>query len=499
MAARPYSTARSATNTLAAAIARRQIGVLNAANSFRHATPTRQRNRQIAALAASHAHLDQWSRERLVRLTQDLKRNNIVARAIVKRKAQVVAGARPGLLLKSESDAWNVSTTRWLKDWFNKGFDHEGVLTFNQFARFTVRNGLTQGDGLVVFLESGSTQWIDGIRIRNPYGRADSESLVGGVELDTDGRVAGYHVARWNAQGTALLPDTEFVAAADCIFVRNPGDIEAGERRSAPGLAAAYGRIEDLDRLNDVVNKSAEMAALFAIFLVKNASGPSPLSFGPGPHGEDAGAIEEAEANREIPVLPGVMTELNAGEDIRTTNPTQPSTQYEKKLWADLQLIVSDVGGVPLELCFYRYTNNYAAGRSAIVSAWADVLEHQEWLADVVLTPIVRWRLAMAIERGEIKRVPGWQNIGWMLPGIPTLDLGAEIDAGARGIAGGMLTREEARARLGGDTTIDEFYKARERELETERRIGLQTQLPVAVVEGRTEVTSGGSSGGEDA
>lgn len=498
MSTRSYSTTRASTHARAAMIAARTLQAMNVAGSFRSAAPSRLRPVQAAILASPDAHRDQWSRDRMVRLVQDHARNNIIARVLVRRKSQLVAGSRPGLRLKSKVDAWNTETAEWLREWFNKGFDAEGVLTFAQFARFVVRNALTQGDGLAVFLEDGSIQWIDGVRIRNPKGRADTETLVNGVQLGDGNRILGYWVSRWNAQGTIFHGDSEFVAAEDCIYVGNPADQEAGQRRSEPGLFAAWARIEDLENLNEAVNTSARMAALFAMFVTNLHPGVSPFDFGIGPHGEDTAAIDAAKKSKELAVRPGMMTELGPGQDIKALNPTQPGPQYERKLWADLQLICADIG-LPLEMAFYRYTNNFSAGRSAIVSAWEDVKVHQAWLADCLLTPIVRYRLAWGIRTRAIKRVPGWQDVRWTLPGIPTLDLAHEVDASARAIAAGLSTRENALQRLDSDTEIDRFYRDRDLEMQEERRIGLQTSLPVAIVEGRQEVTTGDQNDGEDA
>lgn len=484
MAARQYSTTRAAINRAQArgAVAMmRSAGVLNLSGSFRAATPTRLRDRPTSPLATANAHRDQWTRERLVRYCQDQARNNPIARTLIRRAGEIVAGARPGLRLHSDSDTWNGEAAAFLERWFTEGFDHEGMLTFEQFAAFVVENGREAGDGLVVLLADGSCQWIDGVRIKNDQNRQDTPESVGGVVLDPTGRVLGYRVARWNAQGTVLSATTDFIDARDCIYVGNPRGPRPGQRRAEPSMVAVLDRLEDLERYHLAVGKAAELAALFSIFIRSANPEASPLDFSTtGEQGEDAGAIERARDAGEIAVFPGSINELQPGEDISTTNPSQPSAQYDRKVWTDIRIICAEMG-VPLELGWFKYDSNYAASRSAIVSAWMGVLKEQAWLADRVLTPIVRWRLAVAIRRGEIKRVPGWERVRWNLPGVPTLDLGNEIDAVTRGIAGGVMLREDAVARINNGMGIDAYYEARGLELARERTLGIATTQPSAV------------------
>lgn len=482
MSANRYSTSRSAVNRARAEGFHHAARAMGLAGSFASSRPAqRLRDKPTAMLATANAHRDQWTRERLVRACQDAYRNNILCRAFAHRDSEIVAGARPGLRLGSADEAWNRDTTRLLEDWFIHGFDHEGVLTFNQFARHAVKNEFTQGDGLVLLLASGACQWIDGVRIKNPANRQDTEDMVGGVALDSTGRVLGYEVAEWNAQGTMLGSKTTFVPAETAIYVGGSRGREPGQRRGEPVLSAVLPRMQDLDDWHIAVQKAAQVAALFSTFITRHHPETSVLDFGSADlNSEDGPGIERARAAGEIPMFPGMIMELEPGEGIQTTDPKQPTTGYEAKLWADLRLIAGDLG-VPLELAFYHYTANYAASRSAIVSAWAGVRARQEWLADRVLTPIVRWKLANLIRTGAVPRVPGWKNVAWNLPGIPTLDLGYEIDAVSRGVAANVMTRGDAVARINNGMTFDEFTRARGAEIVVERRLGISTQQPSTV------------------
>lgn len=486
MSARRYSATRAA---LRAAELRGAQRALSIAGSFRAATTSRLRDRRPPMLASANAHRDQWTRDRLARITEDLRRNNVIAGALVERRAELVAGARPGLRLMSESDEWNGLAAEYLQEWFVHGFDYYGTTTFSRFAGFAVENGLESGDGLVVLLEDGSCQWVDGARIRNPYGRADSDRLVGGVELDATGRPVRYHVARWNAQGTALEPNTTAIDAADCLYVGNYRGTRPGQVRAEPGLAVLADRLEDMDRLHEAVTKSAEMAAMLSVFVKSAFPEASPLDYVRGGRGEDAAAAERARQDNELLLRPGLVADLAEGEEIQTVTPPQPGNQYDRMVWTDLQIMCARIG-LPLEMACYKFTNNYAAGRSAIVSAWRSVLREQAWLQDTVLTPIVRWRLAMAIDAGDLPRVPGWRRVQWKLPGIPTLDLKHEVDAVVNAVAGSVMTREDAVDRVNDGMGIDDFYSARGREIERENELGITTQRPSNITETTSQVTS---------
>lgn len=486
MSARRYSATRAA---LRAAELRGAQRALSIADSFRVTRESRLRERRAARVVNTNAHRDQRSRDEMVRLSEDLARNNVVASAFVERRGELVAGPSPSLRLRSDSDDWNGEAAEFLDEWFRGGFDHEGVLTFGQFAAFAVENNMQSGDGLLVMTEAGACQWVDGYRIRNPHNRQDTDTLVGGVRLTGDGRVAGYEVAQWNSRGDQLTTETEFVDAADCIYVGNPRMARAGQRRAVPTLATLADRLTDLDRLHEAVTKSAEMAAMLSIFVKSAHPEASPLDYVRGVRGEDAAAAERARQDNEVLLRPGLVADLAEGEEIQTVTPPQPGNQYDRMLWAELQILAARVG-LPLEMAFYRYTNNFSAGRSAIVSAWRSVLREQRWLQDRVLTPVVRWRLAVAIERGELPWVRNWERVQWKLPGIPTLDLGYEVDAVVRGVAGGVMLREDAVDRINDGLGIDDFFASRGLEIERENELGIATQRPSNITETTSQVTS---------
>lgn len=474
----------------------RATRALSLAGSFRASERGRLRDRRVARLASANAHRDQNTRDKLVEFTEDLRRNNPIAGILTERKGEIVAGAKPGLRLMSASDTWNGRAAEYLERWGQTGFDHEGVLSFDQFGAFAVENAMQSGDGLVVLLENGSCQWIDGVRIRNPRNALDTDTMVGGVQLDDTGAVLGYWVAAWNPRGDMLGSEREFIDARDALYVGNPRGRRPGQRRCEPTLAALIDRIEDLDRLHEAVTKSAEMAAMLGVFVKSEHPEASVLDYGlrgtglsGDGHGEDDGRIRVAREQGELMLRPGMIADLRPGESIETVNPGQPGNQYDRMVWTELQVIAARAG-VPLELAFYYYTRNYAASRSAIVSAWMGVRKEQAWLKNSVLAPIVRWRLAMALRDGDLPFVEGWDRVQFKLPGIPTLDLNTEVSAVVNAVAGEVMTREDAVDRVNDGMGIDDFYTARGRELAKERELGIQTRRPSNITETSTEVTS---------
>jgi lambda family phage portal protein len=487
MTSKRYSATRAA---LARAEERGRAQAMAIAGSFRAAQDSRLRDRRLPILASANAHRDQHSRDRLLRITEDLARNNVIAGSLIERRAEIVAGARPGLRLMSTDDDWNGAAAEFLAEWFVHGFDHYGTMGFDQFAGFVVENALHSGDGLLVLLDDGSCQWIDGVRIRNPYGRADDDRMTGGVELDEAGRPVRYHVAKWNAQGTALEPKTEPIDAGDCLYIGGYRGRRPGQVRCEPGLAVLADRLEDMERLHEATTKSAEIAAMLAVFVKSAHPEGSSVDWArnAGLSPEHAQAAQ-ARQQGEVMLRPGMLMDLRPGEDVATTNPPQPGSQYDRMVWTNLQVMCARLG-IPLEMAFYHFTTNYAAGRSAIVAAWKSVMREQMWLRDTVLTPVVRWRLALAIDRGEIARVPGWDRVQWKLPGIPTLDLKHEIDAVVNGVAGGVLTREDAVDRVNDGMGIDDFYAARGREIGREAALGIETRRPSNITETTSQVTS---------
>jgi capsid protein len=187
-----------------------------------------------------------------------------------------------------------------------------------------------------------------------------------------------------------------------------------------------------------------------------------------------------AQERAMLDLAPGMLFELEEGESIEQINPTHPSTQYEAKLHADLQLICANAG-LPLELAYYKFTNNYAASRSAISAAWLGVRNEQRALRDKFLNRVTRWRLRIAVRRGELPYVPDWDKFRWELPNQPSLDYGSDVKAVVDAISGEVSTRGDALNRLGSTGTAEDFYTERARELERERELGIVTKQPATV------------------
>lgn len=513
MSGRTYSTIRSATNSRAARIAESQIArntaVQNLSGSFRTRKGSRLRDRYIAPIASGSAHSDQISRDKSVLLCQHLKRNHPNAQVLIKRKGEIVAGARPKLNLLGGSQQWQENALAYLKKWMTRKntaawcteivpFDHEGVMNLFQFASRVPEMWMTEGDGILLLLENGSTQWIEGLRIRNRNGGMDTDTCVGGVELSEDGRVLGYHVAQWEQGGQRLSNRFEFIHADECLYIGNPALRESGQRRMMPRLDAVINKLDDLDRYETSVDKASEMAAMMATYIVRNDNQAPSIKDGINntlrTASGDTGS-QTAQERAQFKAEPGMVFELGPNETINSVTPGQPSTNFESKVYTTLQGICSNAG-LPLELAFYRFTNNYAASRSAISAAWMGIRDEQASLVDDLLHPLTHWRLAMAIRNGEIPYVDGWDRMRFDMPGQPSLDYGKDVDAVVKAIAGSVSTRGKGLDRLG-EGTHGEFMDEREVELVREEAAGIQTVQPAAITITKNE-DDGGQNGNQN-
>ena len=518
MSARTYSAARAATNARAQRLAASQINrhngamrVNNLSNSYRSRKETRLRDRSFAPIASGPAHGDQQSRDHSVQLCQHLHRNHPHAQVLVKRKGEIVAGARPKLNLLGGDQGWQKLALAFLKKWMTRKntaawcsemdtFDHEGVMNLFQFASFVPEMWMTDGDGILLLLDNGSTQWIEGLRIRNPNGGMDTDTMKGGVELSTDGKVLGFHVADWDYGGQRLSNRFEFVGVDECLYIGNPAHRKSGMRRMMPRLDAVINKIDDLDRYETSVDKASEMAAMLATYIVRNDDQAPTIkdSINSTMRAANGDTSPQTAAQRaEIQGEPGMIIELGPGENINSVTPGQPATNFESKVYTTLQGISANAG-LPMELAFYKFTNNYAAGRSAISAAWMGIRDEQAALVDDLLHPLVHWRLAMAIRTGEIPYADGWDRMRFDMPGQPSLDYGKDVDAVVKAIAGNVSTRGKALDRLG-EGTHDEFMDEREVELVREKKAGIQTVQPAAITITQNEELDERSSGAANA
>lgn len=214
--------------------------------------------------------------------------------------------------------------------------DAEGRLDFYGLQALAVRSMIEGGD---VFSRLRVRQLQDGLSVPlqiqvleaeyvpsdKNSGGTGANSVRCGVEFDTIGRRFAYHMHRSHPNdgpfmsilGSSLtfpVPASEVVHLA---AVRRPGQV-----RGEPWLTRALLKLNDLDKYDDAQLVRQQIAALFAGFVVDDASDPEDST-------ETFDAVDFDGGVALASLEPGTMQVLPPGKSINWSAPPDPGDSYE--------------------------------------------------------------------------------------------------------------------------------------------------------------------------
>lgn len=371
---------------------------------------------------------------------QHLDRTNPLARALVSRLSDLSAF---GFTLQagSKDAAWNKAAEAFFIRWSKttgyaakngSGCDITGLKTLSHVVYEVERSMHVDGDVGAVLTNTGAIQMIEAERIKNPWGRFDTSDMQGGVRLDENRHPISYCVADWSDFGAGQYAkwETYETPASDFIMMVNPNRARFNQFRGEPSMAAVIERFEHLTETAEAVRLAYYVAACHAVIFSTEQPGlEQGLAAGEAVSYDD-GTVEQHEY-----VQPGTILRTRPNTRVSQIQAQHPTTSYDVLRMAEITDISAD-SGLPLVLFLLDFTQvNFSSARSAVVTAFRMLKRRQQYLIDVFLSRVFKWRIAMAIRRGEIDGfaagyVPdGWDNHKWIAPPPPVLDILNEMQA----------------------------------------------------------------------
>jgi len=440
----------------------------------------------------------------LRRRSRDLERNAPIASGAISTGTTNVVGTglvmmprldREVLGLSDEAaDRWERSADRLWRLWAESPeCDLSRTQTFAGIQSLSFRSTLVNGDIFVVLRfvkRNGSPfglklQLIEADRVSNPRGVPDGTMLSGGVELDTDGAPAAYHMTNrhpgdfgpfglvWN-RVPAFAPSSGRRAVLH-LFERR----RVGQARGVPYLAPVIETLRQMTRYTDAEIMAAVVNSCFAI-TTKTEDGN-----GLGMVSSDK---TDAKGDQIRLVDPGQIVDLGLNEMVDGFTPGRPNAQFDPFMLAVLRQV-----GVALELPFEvlvkHFTASYSAARAALLEAWKFFRVRRAWLTTALCQEVYEAFLIEAVARDMID-APGffddplirkaWSGAEWVGPGPGQINELDETSAAEKRIQIGLTTLEEETARItGGDWEKKHAQRAKEHRLRVEAGLEPAVLAPV--------------------
>lgn len=422
--------------------------------------------------------------------SQHLLRNSPLAAGAVNTNITKVVGT--GLKVKAQIDrevlritdqqaqAWERAAEREFRlATESREFDLERTLPFSLQQALAFLKVLEDGDvfvNLPRLKRPGSpylvkTQMIEAARVCNTDFKADSDTLICGVEKDQYGAPLRYHVASihpggarfWRQKKTVTWQRLDaFGQATGAPLVLHLFDKKRpGQTRGVPYLAPVIELIKQLGRYTDAEVMAAVVSGMMSVF-VTTETGSADL--GENVPGNDEGTIDAYDTTG-MELGYGSVIGLTPDAKVSTVAPGRPNVAFDPFVQAVLRQIGVALE-IPFELLVKHFTASYSAARAALEEAWDYFNRRRHWLATMFCQPIYEAVITEAVATGRLQ-APGffadpairraWLGTVWIGDAKAQIDELKAINAAARRVELTISSLDEESRELTGTPWEDKL------------------------------------------
>ena len=350
---------------------------------------------------------DRYSRDTVRARARDLERNSDMMNSVVGPFIRNVVGK--GLVLQAETGDTdlNEQIERLWKIWCKKrNCDVTGTQSLNQMLRMAVRR--KKVDGGILFVKRYTTGGllpfklqmfeVDELDASQVAPKHKNDRVVGGIEYNRYNAPVGYWIRQYAIDGMAIV-EPIFLPADDVIFYfskRRPSQL-----REMSDMSQTVTRIRDANEFMVAVSVKQRIEACLSVFIKRAIP-----TAGIGRQG--AGATGPRQTYDGKTIAPGMIKEMNVGDEIQVVNPQGQATDAASYIKLQQRLIGAGQG-ISYEATARDMSEaTYSSARQGLIEDSMTYAEEDELLADV-LDEIYETFIISAVLAGELK-IPDFWN-----------------------------------------------------------------------------------------
>ncbi len=399
---------------------------------------------------------DRYSRDVIRARARDLERNSDMANSVIGAYRRNVVGHGWTLRARTDSEALNKQIQEVWKEWCKrKNCDITETQSFNQMLRMAERRKKVDGGilfkkcyisgGLLPFkLQALEVDELDTGRVA-PH-NSDCR-VIGGIEFNSYNKPVGYWILQYNIDGFGQM-DSIYVPAKDIIYYFSKD--RPSQIREMSDLAHTITRVRDANEFMTAVSVKERIAACLAVFIKKVI----PTTGGFGRVNINDGPREDYEGKR---ISPGMIKELNAGDEIQVVNPTGQATDAASYIKLQQRLIGAGQGLSYEATSRDMSQSNYSSARQGIIEDGQTYIEDIELLKEVIMDEVYETFIISGVLCGLFP-IPGfWENKTkylkheWVASPKPWIDPVKEANATKIALQTGQKTYQQIAAENGKD------------------------------------------------
>lgn len=457
--------------------------------------------------------------------SRDLVRNDAIASGAINTIVTNIIGT--GIKMQSRLDKETLKINEEYTDqlqrqiekiwerWVPKS-DASKKLNFYELEELSERSRFVNGESLIIPLRiddknrpySLALQTVESDRLDTPSDHVFNKDIRKGVEIGEYGEPIAYWIKKVHPGDYSYGKNTFSNDSKN--YNRYPAEREdgvknffhlyhvlrSGQTRGEPFFAPIINLFKDRYDYMESELTAARIAACFAVFIRKENAVEAAIG---------RTTVETTTQKRLERLSPGIIENLEPGEDISSFNPNRPGGTFEPFMVRILRDIASGLN-IPYEILSKDFSkSNYSNLRGALLEARRFFKMQQKFIADKFGQPCLELLLEEAYLRGELPILDFYFNkesyikTRWICPGWQWVDPQNEIKASVESIDNNLSTLSEEIASQGYDWEETLEQRARElkkiKELEKKHDIKLKTEKPLKETpkdeEKKEEITPG--------
>lgn len=275
------------------------------------------------AINESAEYTDRYDRGTVRARARDMERNSDIYNSLLSAFKRNVYGKGYTLQAKTSKEKLNDELERLWKRWCKKqNCDVTGTQSLSQILRMCVQRKKVDGGILIVkaYTDQGFIPFqlqlfeVDELYDGAFFQNTPDSKVVGGIEYNRYNRPVAYYIKQYDIDGIPLDPVK--IPAKDVIFYtskKRPSQI-----REMSDSAPMLSRIRDTNEFITSVSVKQRVEACLSVFIKKLQPTTT--------YGRSTGEIKGKKSYDGKTITPGMIRELNVGEEVQVVNPSGQAT-----------------------------------------------------------------------------------------------------------------------------------------------------------------------------
>lgn len=416
-----------------------------------------------------HAHIEssettaRVNRDTVRARARDLERNSDIANSIIHAYKRNVIGEGFKLQARTSKDKFNTEIEALWRKWTKaRNCDVTGQQSFNQMLRMAVVRKKVDGGVLFkkCYTRGGIVPFklqmleVDELDTSQYTPKNPNNKIIDGVEYDEFNKPVGYWIRQYALDGYQIL-EPVYVEAQDIIFYFQK--VRPSQVREMSDLAPTITRIRDVNEFINAISVKERVAACLSAFITKTAN---VTGMGRGMGGSTA--PQKSYDGKKI--TPGMIMELNTGEDVKSVTPSGSSAESSTYLRTQQGIMASGQGISYEALTRDMSQTNYSSARQGLIEDDLIFAEEVELLQEKVMDEVFESFVISAVLSGAITapasfwtKLDDWLRHEWVASPKRWIDPLKEANANKIALQTGQKTLKEICAENGRD--VEEVLK----------------------------------------